>query len=301
MGHKKRRGGFTLAELLIVVAIIGILVAVAIPVFSSTLDKTKEATCLANRTMLYRELIYDGMLNGKPQTGDDVKNFLQDYSEEIIKEKGYICPSGEYITASYSRSTGEYSVYCQKHGDKKAVINFAGKINELLGADGALRKTIIQLLKDNGMNQMPRVDSNAPDGGRFTKGIKECLEKATDYTLGVEMTKTWSISPVMNQNGELSKYQVYWSDVDISECKIGDQILAMRYNSNYQGKESYIACWIKVEENTFGDKTYNVVSQKDGDFKNVNEQAGKTFDEAYKEFESAKAANGGSGIKNKAE
>ena len=43
-----RRKGFTLAELLIVVAIVGILVAVSIPIFSFQLEKSREATDIAN-------------------------------------------------------------------------------------------------------------------------------------------------------------------------------------------------------------------------------------------------------------
>jgi prepilin-type N-terminal cleavage/methylation domain-containing protein len=44
----KNKKGFTLAELLIVVAIIGVLVAISIPIFSSQLEKSREATDLAN-------------------------------------------------------------------------------------------------------------------------------------------------------------------------------------------------------------------------------------------------------------
>ena len=51
---KKSREGFTLAELLIVVAIIAVLVAVAIPVFGSQLEKSREAADLANVRAAYR-------------------------------------------------------------------------------------------------------------------------------------------------------------------------------------------------------------------------------------------------------
>ena len=45
---KRNRNGFTLAELLIVVAIIGVLVAVSIPIFTSQLEKSRKAVDLAN-------------------------------------------------------------------------------------------------------------------------------------------------------------------------------------------------------------------------------------------------------------
>lgn len=45
---RKNKKGFTLAELLIVVAIIGVLVAISIPIFTAQLEKAREATDLAN-------------------------------------------------------------------------------------------------------------------------------------------------------------------------------------------------------------------------------------------------------------
>ncbi len=48
MSKKLNKKGFTLAELLIVVAIIAVLVAVSVPIFSSKLEKAREATDVAN-------------------------------------------------------------------------------------------------------------------------------------------------------------------------------------------------------------------------------------------------------------
>ena len=54
---KNNKKGFTLAELLIVVAIIAVLVAIAIPVFSAQLEKSKEATDMANIRSAYATLV----------------------------------------------------------------------------------------------------------------------------------------------------------------------------------------------------------------------------------------------------
>ena len=54
---KKNNRGFTLAELLIVVAIIAVLVAIAIPVFTSQLEKSREATDMANVRSAYAAIV----------------------------------------------------------------------------------------------------------------------------------------------------------------------------------------------------------------------------------------------------
>lgn len=45
---RENKKGFTLAELLVVVAIVGILVAISIPVFTAQLSKARKATNQAN-------------------------------------------------------------------------------------------------------------------------------------------------------------------------------------------------------------------------------------------------------------
>ena len=55
MFKKLNKKGFTLAELLVVVAIIGVLVAVSIPIFTSQLEKSRDAATLANLRAAYAE------------------------------------------------------------------------------------------------------------------------------------------------------------------------------------------------------------------------------------------------------
>lgn len=61
---KNNKKGFTLAELLIVVAIIGVLVAISIPVFTSQLEKAKEATDAANLRSAYAQVISTNLTDG---------------------------------------------------------------------------------------------------------------------------------------------------------------------------------------------------------------------------------------------
>ena len=64
--NRKTRGkGFTLAELLIVVAIIAVLVAISIPIFTSQLHKARVATDWANLRAYYAEIQADFISTGK--------------------------------------------------------------------------------------------------------------------------------------------------------------------------------------------------------------------------------------------
>ena len=73
---KLNKKGFTLAELLIVVAIIAVLVAISIPIFSSQLEKAREATDAANLRSIYAQLSADVLTeNGSTTAVDGAKTY----------------------------------------------------------------------------------------------------------------------------------------------------------------------------------------------------------------------------------
>lgn len=82
--------GFTLAELLIVVAIIAVLTAIAIPVFTSQLEKAREATDLSNIRGYYGE-ITPALLTGDLLNEDDtitVSGHQATLTTDLPREEG---------------------------------------------------------------------------------------------------------------------------------------------------------------------------------------------------------------------
>ena len=68
---KMNKKGFTLMEMLIVIAIIAILIAIAIPTFTSAMEKAHQKTDLANARALKSAVLSDFML------GDDAKSITK--------------------------------------------------------------------------------------------------------------------------------------------------------------------------------------------------------------------------------
>ena len=61
--NRLSRKGFTLAELLIVVAIIGILVSISIPVFTNQLERSRDAASIANIRSAYAQAMAEYLTN----------------------------------------------------------------------------------------------------------------------------------------------------------------------------------------------------------------------------------------------
>lgn len=89
---KKCEKGFTLAELLIVVAIIAVLVAISIPIFSSQLEKSRRAVDLSNARNM-ESILAHSYTDGTIQfPGENGKNYV---AAIVTKDGVYYRASGK--------------------------------------------------------------------------------------------------------------------------------------------------------------------------------------------------------------
>ena len=102
---RKNNKGFTLAELLIVVAIIAVLVAVAIPVFTGQLRKSELATDLANVRAAYAEEVATQIAKGDSTIEVDVSKLTNAATKS---------------TVTYNESNHEIKLY---HNDDSTMTN----------------------------------------------------------------------------------------------------------------------------------------------------------------------------------
>ncbi len=135
---KNKDKGFTLAELLVVVAIIAILVAVSIVIFTGKQKEARATVCEANRTSLKHHLAADYM-------SGELDHLDQGGLDEYIKMDEAVCPSkGTYsITGSFENG---FQIKCGFHdgdgsggsGDesKSAVTNLIEAVEALMGETG---------------------------------------------------------------------------------------------------------------------------------------------------------------------
>ena len=81
--------GFTLVEIMIVVAIIGLLAAIAIPNFVKAREASQKSACISNLKQIEGAIAVYAMENGKA-TADTVILDATDTTAGLFGDKGYI-------------------------------------------------------------------------------------------------------------------------------------------------------------------------------------------------------------------
>ena len=122
----RKEAGFTLAELLIVVAIIAVLVAVAIPVFSTQLERSRQATDLANIRSSYSEAETNYLTTQDAATGGEYQFQNKNGKLDLINTDAL---SGSLKTAvdalKTGGATGTIQVAVNANGEVTSVVKVA--------------------------------------------------------------------------------------------------------------------------------------------------------------------------------
>ena len=109
----RREEGFTLVELMVVVLIIGILVAIAIPIFNAAKASAQQRTCFANERTV--EGAYQSYLAGGGAVCTDLATLQTALTGNYVKVWPSCPASGTYSTV-YPAGNGSVTMSCDVHG-----------------------------------------------------------------------------------------------------------------------------------------------------------------------------------------
>lgn len=110
---KNNKKGFTLMEMLIVVAIIGILIAIAIPTFTSALNKAHDAADAANLRSYYAEIQVKELLGESytaPKATDNTTVTINGTTYTLYSKYDYAKDAKGNVTFTLHGKTGDVTV-----------------------------------------------------------------------------------------------------------------------------------------------------------------------------------------------
>lgn len=109
----KNQGGFTLIEMLIVVAIIAILVAVSIPIVNTSLEKAREATDAANERAAKMAVTVEFLTKGNAAEASyyyDAEAGIAGTTVPATKYGKCAAHKGAFVKVALDKTTGECTI-----------------------------------------------------------------------------------------------------------------------------------------------------------------------------------------------
>ncbi len=219
--------GFTLMEMLIVIAIIVILIVIALPALSKHLEKSREVVDIANVRSAYAELITEAMIDDKtdevrivklkqhqddwqtmdPVTIADVTHYKKDGDTD--NWKGIPVANG-ICEVSYDPSIGViFNWKGSNGGNTDPGFGFNNNVHDPLNRTDILFELV------NSNNKNFEIDSQCPNSDMVNK-IKAEIESDSIMKYG-----TWAY--LGDPNSASDRY-FFWTSVNTNEVGVGKKI-----------------------------------------------------------------------------
>lgn len=293
---KRNRSGFTLMEMLIVIALIAVLIAIAIPVFASQLEKSREATDLANVRAAYAQVSTEAQLgNFEATVTVDLKQKQADWQSvdpvniggivhykdqgDTDNWKGVASPNGTCVV-SYSADRGIIFTWNGKADPPGQKYPFNTKETDFF-----------QLLYDTDFwskmqtNSNFEFDSRCPDS-EYVPTITAAIEKL-DNSLLQQPDCTWAFLGDGRANQDANRY-LFWTSLNTDKVGAGKNIPVIIQT----GKGKYYVSETTTGQRKKDSKTYVAVSQSltsQSQYKEIlkNGEQFSSLEEAYDAYRKA--------------
>lgn len=230
---KQNKNGFTLMEMLIVIAIIAVLIAVAIPVFASQLEKAREATDLANVRSAYAQVSTEALLGDSETTVTvNLKQKQADWqSVDPVNIGGIVHSKSQGDTENW-KGVAEPNGTCvvSYKEDYGIILNWSGK------ADPSISKypfntnetNFFQVLYDTDFwknmknNTNFEFDSRCPDS-QYVPAITKAIDDKLNNSLLQQRDCTWAYLGDGRDEQKAYRY-LFWTSLNTNDVGPGQKI-----------------------------------------------------------------------------
>lgn len=284
---KQNKNGFTLMEMLIVIAIIAVLIAVAIPVFASQLEKSREATDLANVRSAYAQVSTEALLGDSEATVTvNLKQKQADWqSVDPVNIGGVVHSKSQGDTKNWigvAAPNGTCVVsYKEDYG---IILNWSGK------ADPSTPKypfntnetDFFQVLyetefwQDMKNNTNFEFDSRCRDS-QYVPSITKAIDDKLNNSLLQQDDCTWAYLGNGRDGQEANRY-LFWTSLNTNEVGPGQKIpvIIQTGNGNYYVSETTTGTrkgkkYVTISESLTTQNQYKEILKKGEKFSTLEE------------------------------